>query len=174
MKVKFKSSGKPIDLNLEAEEAACWWSLDETKDFGQGQKVKKNFWFEFKSMVEEKVRVFGANPDKHYKYWIYLQLNPNLKPSPFLNRIDKIGKAITKFRLGSHLLKIETGRWNRTPRESRLCDICGVVEDEVHVIYSCTKVHRSDLHLPHPLSAIWDHECVNQLFKRLIDEEYIT
>ena len=34
VKVKFKSSGKEINLNLEAEEAACWWSLDEAKDFG--------------------------------------------------------------------------------------------------------------------------------------------
>ena len=61
VKVKFKSSGKPIDLNLEAEEAACWWSLDETKDFGQVQKVKENFWFEFKSMVEKVRKIIERN-----------------------------------------------------------------------------------------------------------------
>ena len=53
VRVKNKKSGKAVDLNLEAEEAACWWSLDETKEFGQGTKVKENFWYEFKSMLEK-------------------------------------------------------------------------------------------------------------------------
>ena len=125
-------------------------------------------------MIEEKVRGFGTNKDQHYKYWIYVQLNPELKPSPFLSRIDRVGKSITKFRLGSHSIKIETGRWNRTPRENRLCDACGVLEDEFHVVYTCTKIQRNDLQLPQPLSALWDHEHVNQLFKRLVDAEYLT
>jgi len=53
VRVKNKQSGKAVDLNLEAEEAACWWSLDETKEFGQGTKVKENFWYEFKSMLQK-------------------------------------------------------------------------------------------------------------------------
>ena len=34
-------------------------------------------------------------------------------------------------------LAIETGRYNRTPREERLCSLCDVVEDEQHVLFSC-------------------------------------
>ena len=74
--------------------------------------------------VRQKIRDLGNDRDKHYKFWIYLQLNPNLIMSQFLNRIDVTGKCITKFRAGSHMLKIETGRWSRTPREDRLCTHC--------------------------------------------------
>ena len=39
----------------------------------------------------------------------------------------------------SHSLKIELGRWNRIPRELRLC-ICtdNYVQDEEHVLLSCS------------------------------------
>ena len=69
--------------------------------------------------------------------------------------------------MGSHSLKIESGRWNRTPRKC-------VVEDQFHVLYTCIKIQRNDLQLPQQLSAIWDHEHVNELFKRLVDAEYVT
>ena len=45
---------------------------------------------------------------------------------------------MTRFRLGSHRLVVETGRWSRTPADRRLCT-CGVVEvqDEAHVVFWC-------------------------------------
>ena len=139
--------------------------------YANSDELKK----EFSYNVKAKVRGFGEDQAKHYKYWIYLQVNPELKPSPFLNRIDKVGKCMTKFRLGSHNLRIETGRWNRTPRENRLCAACGVLEDEQHIVYSCTQIQRNDLtDLPHPLSSIWDYQGVNRLFKRIVDAEYIS
>ena len=72
------------------------------------------------AQLKQSIKILGRNKDVHYKYWIYLEINPELTPSPFLNRVDEVGKSMTKFRLGSHNLKIETGRWNRTPRENRL------------------------------------------------------
>ena len=47
--------------------------------------------------------------------------------------------AYTRIRLGSHRLKIETGRWSRTPRERRLCS-CGHVQDEDHVLLKCSLI----------------------------------
>ena len=44
--------------------------------------------------------------------------------------------AVTRFRLGSHRLKIETGRWSRIPIEQRLC-ACGAVQTEQHVLLHC-------------------------------------
>ena len=40
---------------------------------------------------------------------------------------------------GSHRLRVETGRWSRTPREARLCrcDDAGI-QDERHIIESCS------------------------------------
>ena len=47
---------------------------------------------------------------------------------------------ITKWRLSSHDIKIETGRYTTpsTPREDRVCSKCSSsVEDEHHVVYLC-------------------------------------
>ena len=49
--------------------------------------------------------------------------------------------AFTRFRVSSHMLAVETGRWNRRgrgrlPMEERLCS-CGLVQSEEHVISSC-------------------------------------
>ena len=50
---------------------------------------------------------------------------------------------ITKIRMSSHKLRIETGRYgrNRIDRNERLCQICncGDIEDEYHFIIICSK-----------------------------------
>ena len=125
-------------------------------------------------VVRNKIKACANNKEKHYKYWIYLENNPELIMSPFLNRIDSVGKSITKFRLGSHNLAIETGRWCRRKREDRLCNTCNLLGDENHAVFSCSKIERSDLlELPETLSAVWEWEGVNILFKRLRDAEMI-
>ena len=45
---------------------------------------------------------------------------------------------LTRFRVGSHRLKVETGRWSRIPRDQRTC-ACSVggIQDERHVIFDC-------------------------------------
>ena len=49
--------------------------------------------------------------------------------------------ALIKFRLGAHVLRVETDRWlvPKPPRESRLCRHCAmqVVEDEQHFLFDC-------------------------------------
>ena len=45
-----------------------------------------------------------------------------------------------RFRLGSHNLQVEVGRWhNRRPRCQRLCERCAmrVVDDERHLVFEC-------------------------------------
>ena len=51
--------------------------------------------------------------------------------------------AFTRFRISSHNLAVETGRWNRRgrgrlPMEERLCS-CGQIQSEEHVISSCPR-----------------------------------
>ena len=126
------------------------------------------------SAIKRKINVFGANKDNHYKFWIYLKMNPELTPSPFLNRIDKIGKAMIKFRLGSHKLSIELGRWNRIPREDRLCLTCNKLGDEFHVVYECHDILRGDLMvIPDSFSSLWTYADVNILFKRIVEGGYL-
>ena len=46
---------------------------------------------------------------------------------------------ISKNRLSSHDLKIETGRHNKTERKNRICDLCSLndIEDEFHFTLIC-------------------------------------
>ena len=55
----------------------------------------------------------------------------NQHPLPEYQRI-----AVSRLRLSSHRLKIETGRWARLPRENRLCS-CGQIQTEQHVLLHC-------------------------------------
>lgn len=48
-------------------------------------------------------------------------------------------EAFTRLRLMSHNLRIETGRWSRTPTEQRVCLCDGVhVQTEQHVLLECS------------------------------------
>ena len=50
--------------------------------------------------------------------------------------------VFTRFRLSSHHLKIETGRWARIEVEKRVCD-CGLgIQDELHVLLKCAKTEE--------------------------------
>ena len=124
--------------------------------------------------IKDTIRRFSSDKDKHYKYWVYMKINPELTASPFLNRIDPIGKAMIKFRLGSHKLKIETGRWNRTPRAERLCNTCCELGDEFHILYNCSEIYRDDLQdMPREISLVWEYDGINRLFQRIREAGYV-
>jgi hypothetical protein len=52
-----------------------------------------------------------------------------------LNRYEQISD-IARFRMGSHRLNVEMGRFNGIPRSKRLCSCCdrSEVEDEMHLL----------------------------------------
>ena len=68
----------------------------------------------------------------------YLSLNPRLEVHPIYTDCcttipDYLRITFTRFRISSHMLRVETGRWSRTPREDRLCQ-CGLdIQNEGHV-----------------------------------------
>ena len=122
--------------------------------------------FEYLCKLKEKIRNFAAKNDR-YKYQIYMSFNPCLTPSFFVSHLSKISSVITKFRLGSHYLPIETGRWVRKPRDERLCPSCNVLGDEHHLIYECIEIDRSGLQLPDNATDLWKSDHIFELFKRI-------
>ena len=54
---------------------------------------------------------------------------------------NKYKISLSRFRLSSHNLMIETGRYNGMPRDERLCNFCNMrkVEDEYHFLLVCPK-----------------------------------
>ncbi len=71
----------------------------------------------------------------------YFTFKYNSQLEHYLDGIDNFEtrSAIAKFRLSAHKLKIETGRYNKTPVESRLCENCinNSIEDELHFLFNC-------------------------------------
>ena len=94
-----------------------------------------NFVEEELSNIKEAIQSAPASATKSQTY---LSLNPTLEVHPLYtdcNRTvpDYLRISFTRFRMSSHMLRVETGRWSRTPRDQRLCQ-CGLgVQNEPHV-----------------------------------------
>ena len=95
----------------------------------------------------------------------YLRMNPGLilhnvyKDTGTLIR-DYQRVSFTRLRLSAHRLRVETGRWTRTPREARLCRCeLGEIQDEEHVIFKCplTKDIRDSKTCIDTKSNKWDN-----------------
>ena len=56
----------------------------------------------------------------------------------------KLRQALSKLRLSSHLLAIETGRWKNQERNERTCELCNSkdIEDEYHFVLICNKLQK--------------------------------
>ncbi len=70
----------------------------------------------------------------------YIQVNPKLETPKWTHSLlESERMIITKYRMGSHHLKIETGRWSRKNREDRLCDKCDTqsIQNLNHVLFVC-------------------------------------
>ena len=58
--------------------------------------------------------------------------------------IKKFRTALTRLRVSSHRLEVETGRWhkpNKIPKHERKCQLCKSLEDEFHFIIECPLYH---------------------------------
>ena len=79
--------------------------------------------------------------NKGSKFVTYLEINPSLE----MHRLyydkhalpDNLRINFTRFRTSSHRLRVELGRWSRTPRDQRVCPCgSGDVQDEAH-LFTC-------------------------------------
>ena len=71
----------------------------------------------------------------------YKCINPNLVKPTFIENIccnENDRRTITKYRTGSHDLKIQSGRLNQTDRHDRLCSCGDVIQTLKHMIFECT------------------------------------
>src|SRR6476469_8485328 len=70
-------------------------------------------------------------------------------------------RRLAQFRMGSHMLGVETGRW--LPRAERLCQrcSCSAVDDEAHMIWGCPalidqRVQHSELFEDSSITSVSD------------------
>ena len=92
-----------------------------------------------KEIAEIKDSVMNQPPSAT-KFRTYLAMNPTLETHPLYTANsptlqDYLRINFTRYRLSSHRLRVEVGRWSRTPHDQRLCP-CGIgVQDEMHVFH---------------------------------------
>ena len=123
--------------------------------------------------VKSNIRKQASKSSGGTRYKTYISINPNLEETPFIQCMHPFSADIVRFRLGSHSLPIEKGRWSRLEREDRLCNVCGVVGDEHHIIYECSQIFRGDLSLSNDINFIWKEEDVFRLFGRIRETDYL-
>lgn len=93
---------------------------------------ENKFWTDIKSATFQK-----ANQNPGAKLHTYIQINPSLSPNTFPSILETDRIIITRYRTGSHHLKIETGRWSRIPRDQRNCICENGIQDIQHVLLNC-------------------------------------
>jgi hypothetical protein len=80
------------------------------------------------------------NSNRLLSYCIYKH---DFEYENYLDKINdnKLRITLTQFRLSSHSLAIETGRYDNIPREERKCKLCNMntVETEYHFLLVCPK-----------------------------------
>ena len=93
------------------------------------------------------------NIDKFPILRFYKKFKTNFVIEPYLYLIkdNKLRKTLSKFRLSSHSLKIETGRHTKpkTPLEKRTCTLCNfnAIESEEHLLLHCPLYQEERIYL---------------------------
>ena len=112
-----------------------------------------NYDFSCNSLSDSIVnRYIGIMKNKYVSYWnqtlqqsqklsFYCTIKDDYSPSPYLvlTRKNPSRKALVRFRISSHQLRIETGRYEKIPRDERICYFCtgNKIEDENHFLLDC-------------------------------------
>ena len=111
----------------------------DTKSYRYIQTIfedQSDIYVEDKSRRAEELKASSST-----KRGTFIKLNPSLQQHKvYKNDVLPEFKRIefTRFRLSSHNLKVETGRWSRTEQENRTCSCtAGGVQDETHVLFKC-------------------------------------
>ena len=91
------------------------------------QRLTDTFIQNWRARLEESSR---AN---FYKVFAIFQLQPHLDKLS----VSKFIQALSRLRMSSHRLEVETGRWVKpvpVPLNERQCTVCHVLEDEYHFV----------------------------------------
>jgi hypothetical protein len=106
-------------------------------------KKNKNKLRKYKNAVEQEyLDIYNKkleSIDDKGKLLLFKTLKTEYKLEFYLKYPDNaIRKLICQFRVSDHSLGIERGRNYKIPRHLRLCEKCGVVDDEAHSFLYCT------------------------------------
>ena len=90
----------------------------------------------FKSSFERKIQG-AAGGDGDSRLGTYLLVNPTLVKPVYVEKMEFQRVCITRYRTGSHNLKIESGRTPHIPRDERYCSCNTGLQTIKHVLLEC-------------------------------------
>ena len=127
-----KNISSELDIDIEL--------IHDCKDLKQTHSlksiIKRNALNYYKNKVCEKINSLNEN-NKNFLYK-YIKISKDNTPEYYLTHPNKEKrKLITKFRVSDHDLLIETGRYQKIPREQRKCKECNILDDEFHFFFNC-------------------------------------
>ena len=105
--------------------------VDLSNKYSNPDEITNKSMLELRSKVREKA-------ESSNKYRSFLSINPSLTRPTLYNNYIPTNKlhAVSRLRMISHDLAVETGRHFHLPRCDRLCS-CGEMEDEIHFVRQC-------------------------------------
>ena len=118
------------------------------------------------------------NSPKLRTYCLYKELYC-IEPYVSCNMGRKYRSALARFRSGTLLLEIETGRWRGIPVDQRLCKLCNTqsVESESHFLFSCPVYDQlRDEHFERVRSMLINFNNFNEAdkLKALMQPEFVA
>ena len=84
-----------------------------------------------------RARLEESSRANFYKVFAIFQLQPYLDKLS----VSKFIQALSRLRMSSHRLEVESGRWVKpvpVPFNERKCTVCHVLEDEYHFVLECS------------------------------------
>ena len=86
--------------------------------------------------------------------------------------------AMARYRMSSHDLKIERGRFNNpiTPINQRICTRCesNEIDDELHLLLHCNAMNNEREFLLNSIAGIINMQSTNDIFLRIMTSRDIT
>ena len=93
------------------------------------------------NLEDQYIQNWYASVRETSKLEYYCQFKTSFCFEKYLDVIqnDLVRKQLSRFRLSSHSLEIEVGRYHGTARENRICKLCNgnMIESEYHFMLSC-------------------------------------
>ena len=94
-------------------------------------------------LKDQFIQEWGETINSMPKLVTYCKFKNTFCFEEYLNKLhnNDLRQLLARFRLSSHNLEIETGRYNRIDRDSRYCKLCNQnrIENEYHFLLCCPK-----------------------------------
>ena len=123
------------------------WNTDEICDTLKSKAIKKHTELLFRNQWFREVNVCSKNPK--LRLYRNFKCDFNVEPYMYIN-VSKYRITISRLRLSSHHLAIETGRHAKPkiPIERRFCTAClDKIDDEIHFLIECKKYQKLRKHM---------------------------